>query len=598
MKTRLFIPLVLMVLAPLGLLAWLGSSITRNERTQREQQLEALLSARLQDMDSRVAAVLAERQRHIIRLSDNTLNPAALQSSLAAAHSDPQAQYAQQQQQQAQPQQASAQQRELTLRSHTERVYREATRDTGFVRSFFLLDPSGALVYPSPYSPNPTSEERLFLQRTRRIWVDRILVFGQVAPQTPGTSDPARAQAQTKKEEQRPTSQFVGKGKVQATMTQSVPTRGWHAWYWEEGLALLFWYRTETGHIVGAELNRTRLLADVIAALPQTTPQTDATTRIGLHDASDQPLYWWGQYLPEDDEAPRAELPLSAPLSSWSLKIHMSPEAVERAVGGGAAAWVGSLVAMGVVLSGLGVYFYRESTRALREAGLRVSFVNQVSHELRTPLTNIRMYAELLAARVPDDDAKARRHLEVVVGESERLSRLIGNVLTFAREQRGRLQLRPREIEPDCVIADTLERLGPVLQQRGINTSFQRGGGGTMRLDSDVLEQVLVNLASNVEKYAATGGVMRVTSSCEGDTLLIRVEDEGPGIAQQQAEQIFQPFQRLGDALTEGAAGTGIGLTIARSLARLHGGDLRLLASESGARFELRLKAATTEEAK
>src|SRR5207247_7565172 len=90
---------------------------------------------------------------------------------------------------------------------------------------------------------------------------------------------------------------------------------------------------------------------------------------------------------------------------------------------------------MAVPLFWLSVYFYRENSRELRVSAQRVTFVNQVSHELKTPLTNIRMYAELLEKHLPEDNEQAAQHLDVIVSESQRLSRLIANVLTFARQQ-------------------------------------------------------------------------------------------------------------------------------------------------------------------
>ncbi|MGY8690555.1 MAG: sensor histidine kinase, partial [Verrucomicrobiales bacterium] len=95
------------------------------------------------------------------------------------------------------------------------------------------------------------------------------------------------------------------------------------------------------------------------------------------------------------------------------------------------------LIAVGGLVLLLGGYFYRANTQALKEAAQRVSFVNQVSHELKTPLTNIRMYAELAEGKLDPDDKETHACLEVVVAESGRLSRLIQNVLTFAKQQRG-----------------------------------------------------------------------------------------------------------------------------------------------------------------
>ncbi|MEZ5302155.1 MAG: ATP-binding protein [Verrucomicrobiales bacterium] len=110
------------------------------------------------------------------------------------------------------------------------------------------------------------------------------------------------------------------------------------------------------------------------------------------------------------------------------------------------------------------------------------------------------------------------------------------------------------------------------------------------QIDADAIEQILGNLIGNAEKYAARGEI-RVRAQQDGDTLVLRVEDDGPGIPPDKAEAIFLPFERLSDQVTEGVSGAGIGLPIARELARLHGGDLRLVPGKSGAIFEAKLHA-------
>jgi signal transduction histidine kinase len=108
-------------------------------------------------------------------------------------------------------------------------------------------------------------------------------------------------------------------------------------------------------------------------------------------------------------------------------------------------------------------------------------------------------------------------------------------------------------------------------------------------MDSDLLEQILINLVSNVEKYAASGKVLRISSSVKQDVLTIEVSDEGKSIPARFRSRIFQPFFRMDNANTS-PSGTGLGLTIARKAAMRHGGNLELLASESGCRFRLTMK--------
>jgi signal transduction histidine kinase len=115
-------------------------------------------------------------------------------------------------------------------------------------------------------------------------------------------------------------------------------------------------------------------------------------------------------------------------------------------------------------------------------------------------------------------------------------------------------------------------------------------------LDPDAVEQIVGNLLSNVEKYAP-GAPVTVTTALEGDRAILTVHDGGLGIPPGEREAVFAPFVRLSDRLTEGVAGTGIGLTIARTLARLHGGELRIVATDVGACFEATLAAPATADA-
>ena len=198
------------------------------------------------------------------------------------------------------------------------------------------------------------------------------------------------------------------------------------------------------------------------------------------------------------------------------------------------------------------------------------------------------MYADLLERDLdnlePDQSRQPIERLKVIVSESQRLSRLILNVLTFARQQRHTLTVHPAPANVDDVITTCLERFRPALSEKQINIQFNNDADETVNVDVDVLEQILVNLLSNVEKYAADGKWVTITSCQEENSTSITIADDGPGISTEHKNQIFRPFHRVSDTL-EDAPGTGIGLSIARELARLHGGDVVLENSERGARF-------------
>lgn len=227
--------------------------------------------------------------------------------------------------------------------------------------------------------------------------------------------------------------------------------------------------------------------------------------------------------------------------------------------------------------------------RALRLAEQRVSFVNRVSHELKTPLTNILLNADLAADGA---DARGRQRLARVQEETRRLARLIDNVLAFSRRDSTPLPApAPLALRP--LVEEVAETFAPSLKRRGVEIVVNGGDSTRALADPDSLRQILGNLLSNIEKYAAAGGLADITLAEDDEAVILLVKDRGPGIPAREHERIFLPFHRLDDRTSEGVTGTGLGLAIARDLAIAMAGSLRLVPQDgSGASFELRLPAA------
>jgi two-component system heavy metal sensor histidine kinase CusS len=213
-------------------------------------------------------------------------------------------------------------------------------------------------------------------------------------------------------------------------------------------------------------------------------------------------------------------------------------------------------------------------------------FSSDAAHELRTPLNRIGNLAEV--ALLNDDEREPRRALEAILATSEDLSRTVQQLLLLAEIDDGRLALRASVFDVDAWIADTLAAYAPVFEERGVKLAGT-SDAGKLRGDRPLLDRVLVNLLENALRYGADGGRVELSARRSGDAWVLWVDDAGPGVPPGERERIFGRFSRL---QPHRGGGSGLGLALSRSIARLHGGDLGVEdAPLGGARFALRLPA-------
>lgn len=383
------------------------------------------------------------------------------------------------------------------------------------------------------------------------------------------------------------------------TVGAPLQNSGWITWYEGPGPQWAYWIRNTDGSTSGVVIDRSALLAEIISFLPDQSRTVNLSKfrsdyaepseeSFALVSEGGEVIYQWGKLTSTDDEdVMRIEIPLLAPFAMWKLEIRSpSPDQGHALLRPQTLTLIAGLLLTAGCVVLIGAYLFWYSRREFMLARQRVSFVNQVSHELKTPLTNIQLYSELMEDEV--EEGPAHSHLNIIREECGKLNRMIQNVLTFARQQKQTLQLHPREVVPSRTILQCIEvhRIG--LQRRGIKVSCDLDAEETQILDPDVLCQILGNLLSNAEKYAP-GAPLRVSAHQYQKSLHVHVHDGGPGIPKAQARKVFEPFVRLENRITEGVSGAGIGLSIARDLARIHGGDLILIPDASGAHFHLTL---------
>lgn len=278
---------------------------------------------------------------------------------------------------------------------------------------------------------------------------------------------------------------------------------------------------------------------------------------------------------------------LSPPFGDVELTFLV--DALPRAPGTAVLAWVA--VTLGAVLLGGFFLMYRFGVGQMRLARQQQDFVSAVSHELKTPLTSIRMYGEMLKAGWADE-AKRQTYYDYIHGESERLSRLIENVLQLARLTRNKQRFDLKSITVaelvDLVrskVATQVERAGFALALRN-----ETPEGTSVVVDADCAVQIFINLVDNAVKFSADAErkAVEIAARRAGDgEVLFTVRDFGPGVPKAQMKRIFELFYRVESGLTRETAGTGIGLALVRQLAAAMRARVDVRNCEPGAEFRV-----------
>ena len=364
----------------------------------------------------------------------------------------------------------------------------------------------------------------------------------------------------------------VYRGLTESNVAKSLPTEarsGLQPWFADNRLWLLVWYTVDDyGTVYGVELDVAALTATLQEVLG--APGPSESLRL-LNEAGEPVATAAG--AEQAGEPATATAFIGPALPYWRLSLS-APLAV---AGGGSFGVVAGLL-VGIFVVAIvcgGTLLIWQARRYQAEAARKTSFVSNVSHELKTPLTSIRMYAELLQEDRVADPARKQQMLGVIVNESQRLSRLVANVLDFSRLEQRRREYQAADLDLPELAETVLAAQAWRLDAAGMTLHWKWPDAPlTIRADRDAVEQILLNLTENALKYAATGGDLTVGARLAGDAVCLEVADRGPGIPKARRDQVFEAFYRLDDALTATTGGTGLGLSICRRLAQGMGGDL------------------------
>jgi len=286
---------------------------------------------------------------------------------------------------------------------------------------------------------------------------------------------------------------------------------------------------------------------------------------------------------------------IGEPLPHWEVAAYIiDPSRLTQAVCNESII-LGLLIAVMVFAISVGGWLIvRDLNRQLALARQKTDFVSNVSHELKTPLTSIRMFSELLAEDRVAEPAKQRAYLQIITAETARLTRLINNVLDFSRLERGEKKYNFRDADLVSIARETAETYRPHLENCGFQVECDLDAGQLpVRADTDAVAQIIVNLLSNAEKYSNGDKKILIAAGRRDGPLPcaeVRILDRGTGVPRASEEKIFEKFYRAHDSLSSGIQGSGLGLTLARQIARAHGGDVVYEPREGGGScFSLRL---------
>ncbi|WP_428610238.1 sensor histidine kinase [Sedimenticola sp.] len=279
---------------------------------------------------------------------------------------------------------------------------------------------------------------------------------------------------------------------------------------------------------------------------------------------------------------------LAAPFSD--MELIYSIRQLPAGPGGRLLLWVTAILLL--VLCGGFYLLYRLGMRQIELARQQQDFVSAISHELKTPLTSIRMYGEMLREGWASEEKK-RSYYDYIHDESERLTRLINNVLQLARMTRNGLELACRPVAVASLLDNMRSKIAAQVERAGFELNLhadQQAATAHVKLDDDSFNQIMINLVDNALKFSAQSPTKRIdiSAAVERDRQLVfTVRDYGPGVPRDQMKKIFRLFYRSENELTRETIGTGIGLALVSQLVTAMGGRVDVINQQPGAAFRV-----------
>jgi two-component system phosphate regulon sensor histidine kinase PhoR len=359
----------------------------------------------------------------------------------------------------------------------------------------------------------------------------------------------------------------------------------------------------ETRAMTALDAFRTRQADEILNTLPDGIALTDAEGRITSANHALSVLLGLGAAAPASllGKSMEACLQLAAqgsdrPLARPEMKSRLVVEELERpSADGNGILRVARHPLRGQSHQACGghVWCLRDVTQQKLAEQTRNQFVNSATHELRTPLANIKAYAETLALSDMLDVERQKEFCNTINSEATRLARFIDDLLNISSMELGSMALARQESDIERLLLEVVEKVRAAAEQKQIrlHTSFP-AKLPKLRVDKDKLAATLVNLLGNAIKYTPAGGAVAFRAVHKDGSLQIEVEDTGIGIAADELPKIYDKFFRSADPRVREETGTGLGLSLAQEVIRLHGGKLHVQSElNKGTRFTVTLPA-------
>jgi signal transduction histidine kinase len=243
-----------------------------------------------------------------------------------------------------------------------------------------------------------------------------------------------------------------------------------------------------------------------------------------------------------------------------------------------------------LMIGGL-VLTYRSVSKEMALARMKSDFVSNVSHELRTPLSLIQLYAETLELGRISTPEKKEEYYRTIRKESERLGKLISNILDFSRIEAGRKEYDLRETNIAELVRNTLDTYRFQIEKNGFEFETSIDSNiPTMRLDREAIARALLNLVNNALKYSDEQKFLKVNLYRANGSVKLEVIDRGIGIERRDQSKIFEKFYRTCDPLVHNTKGSGLGLSLVKHITHAHGGQVEVESTPGkGSKFTLSL---------